>query len=55
MKISYDAEAQAVHVQLRRGKIYETREISDVVLADFDRNGNVLNMELLGISALEKV
>jgi uncharacterized protein YuzE len=50
MNIQYDKIADAVYIQLKKGKIQSTVEISDIVLHDLDNKGNVLGIELLNAS-----
>lgn len=50
MKVTYDVEADAAYIKLQKGNIYKTRKISDKVLVDVDRRGEVLGVELLFIS-----
>jgi uncharacterized protein YuzE len=41
-------EILAVYFQIRRGKVHETREFADgVVLADYNRKGELIGIELL--------
>ncbi|MDP2651550.1 MAG: DUF2283 domain-containing protein [bacterium] len=51
MKITYDKEANAAYTTLRKGKVAKTVKISEDVLADFDRKGNVLGIEMLSVSS----
>jgi uncharacterized protein YuzE len=44
-----DGSLEAVYVRLRAGKVARTVEIvQDVLLADYDRNDNLLGLEILG-------
>ncbi len=47
MKITYDPEADAMYIKLRIGKVAKTREIDRNTILDFDKNGNVIGIELL--------
>jgi len=51
MKITYDKEAHAVAITLRKDKVAKTKEINWNVIADFDRKGNILGIEILGVSS----
>ena len=53
MKISYDKKVDALNVSLRSGRVSKTVEISPEVLLDLDKNGEPLNIEIIGAS--EKV
>lgn len=51
MKATYDKEADAMYIRVKKGKVYKTLEISDVILADVDKKGQVLGLDLLFISS----
>jgi uncharacterized protein YuzE len=47
MKIKYDSKIDAIYIKLAKG-IYEvSREVSDSVIVDEDKNGKVLGIEIL--------
>jgi len=50
MKITYDKIANAAYMTLRKGKISKTVEMSDSVIVDLDKSGNILGIELLEAS-----
>jgi uncharacterized protein YuzE len=47
MKINYDKVADAIYMSFRKGKIAKTVELEDRLIADVDKKGNVLGIELL--------
>ncbi len=47
MKINYDKIADAMYVTLRGGKIAKSVELEDRLIADIDRKGNILGIEIL--------
>ena len=47
MKIHYDSKIDAVYIELAKGKYEVSREISDSVVVDEDKNGKVLGIEIL--------
>lgn len=47
MKIHYDPKVDAVYIELAKGKYEISREISDSVVVDEDKNGKVLGIEIL--------
>lgn len=51
MKITYDPEADAAYIKIRNGNIHRTRKISNNLLVDVNRKGNVLGIELLFVSS----
>lgn len=50
MKITYDKVADAQYVYLRKGKISYTKKEKDWLLFDYDKNGNILGIEILNPS-----
>ncbi len=47
MKIEYDPQADALYIQLRKGKIAETVETSKYIYTDVDEEGRPLGIEIL--------
>jgi uncharacterized protein YuzE len=50
MKITYDKIADAAYMVLRKGKVSKTVEMSDNVIVDLDKKGNLLGIEMLEAS-----
>lgn len=50
MKIHYDPKVDAVYIELAKGKYEVSREISDSVVVDEDKNGKILGVEVLDVS-----
>lgn len=50
MKIHYDPKVDAVYIDLAKGKYEVSREISDSIVVDEDKNGKVLGIEILDAS-----
>jgi uncharacterized protein YuzE len=50
MNVTYDKVADAVYIQIKKGKIEKTVEVSGIVMHDLDKKGNVLGIELLSAS-----
>ncbi len=50
MKIHYDPKADAVYIELAKGKYEVSREISDSVVVDEDKKGKILGVEVLDVS-----
>jgi uncharacterized protein YuzE len=48
--ITYSEESDAVYIQLSDEKIVRTQIIDDARFVDYDANGNVVGIELLGAS-----
>ncbi len=53
MKISYDKKADAFSLILKQGKISRDMEVSEGVFAGFDRQGKLIEIQILDISKLE--
>lgn len=51
MKSYHDKYADAVYLQLKKGKISHSRKMSDRIVADLDKKGNVLGLEILDASS----
>jgi len=50
MKISYDKEADALNIELKKGPVDKTVELSPEVFLDVDKKGDPLYLEILGAS-----
>lgn len=50
MRIHYDSKADAVYIELAKGRYEVSREISDSVVVDEDKNGKILGVEVLDVS-----
>lgn len=50
MKINYDKVADAMYIQVKKGKIHQTVEVSDFVIHDLDAKGKIIGIELLNAS-----
>lgn len=50
--IHYDPKADAVYIELAKGKYEVSREISESVVVDEDKNGKILGVEVLDVSKI---
>ena len=51
MDITYDKQADAMYIYLQKGKkVARTVELADLLLADLDRKGRVIGVEIIGAS-----
>ncbi len=50
MKVTYDEEADALYLTLREEEYYESDEIKEGLIIDYDREGNPIGVEILGAS-----
>ncbi|MDO8561856.1 MAG: DUF2283 domain-containing protein [bacterium] len=51
MKATYDKEADAMYISVKKGKVHKTLEVSDAVNIDVDKKGRALGVEILYVSA----
>ena len=47
MQITYDAEADAMYIEFQDAKPADNMDIEEGVLADLDREGRVIGLEIL--------
>ena len=47
MRITYDAEADVLYIELRRATPEDSLDLEDGVTADLDANGHVIGLEFL--------
>ena len=47
MQITYDAEADAMYIELQDAKPADNVDIEEGVLADLDREGRIIGLEIL--------
>lgn len=50
MKITYDQKVDAVYVRLRVGHYDHTKKVTDSILVDVSKKGEVLGLEILDAS-----
>jgi uncharacterized protein YuzE len=51
MKVRYDEEADALYIRLRKGQYYESDEIKEGFILDYDADGNIVGIEILQASS----
>lgn len=51
MKLQYDKQADAMYIYLNQGKIFKTIKMKDRLVVDTDKNGKILGLEILDLSA----
>ena len=49
MNIHYDRKADAMYIELGKGKSDKTREITKSILIDEDKRGKLLGIEILNV------
>jgi uncharacterized protein YuzE len=50
MKIEYDPQADAMYIRLGAGPVTDSDEVRPDVVLDFDEQGRVIGIEMLGAS-----
>ncbi len=50
MKIEYSKEADAIYVYFKEEYVAKSNEIEDGVVIDFDKNGQIIGIEVLDVS-----
>jgi len=50
MKIEYDREVDALYIRIQEKEVVRTQEVSDGVNLDFDVEGRLIGLEVLGAS-----
>ncbi len=50
MEITFDKEADAMYIKFKKGNFAKNKKVDDLTILDLDEKGNVLGVELLGVS-----
>ena len=50
MEVTYDKEADAMYIRVKKGKVHRTKEVTDTCILDLDKKGTLLGVELLFVS-----
>jgi len=53
MKIVYDKVADALYIEFSNEEIYESKEISEGIIVDYNKEGNIVGMEILNLSKIK--
>jgi uncharacterized protein YuzE len=46
MRLKYFSGTDTAHVEFTNNEVYETKEISENIYIDLDKNGNLVNMTI---------
>lgn len=49
MKITYDKKINALNISFKKGTVFESVEINSNIIADLDKKGNLLYLEILDV------
>jgi uncharacterized protein YuzE len=47
VSVEFDPEANAIYIRIKRGEIEVSEPLSDDIIVDLDKNGEVLGIEVL--------
>ena len=47
MRVRYDEEVDALYIRLKESKYHESDEVKEGVILDYDKEGNVIGVEIL--------
>ena len=47
MEINYDSDVDAMYIRLREGTFHHNKKLDDNTIINYDKDGNVLGIELL--------
>jgi len=50
MRVRYDEQVDALYIRLKEISYYESDEIREGVIVDYDKDGNVIGIEILDVS-----
>lgn len=50
MKITYDKKVDAMYIKLRKGRYDHSKKVTDDILVDVSKKGEVLGLEILDAS-----
>ncbi len=50
MEITYDKEADAMYLELRKAEFARNKKIDDFTIIDLDEQGNIIGIEFLEVS-----
>ncbi|MBS3137509.1 DUF2283 domain-containing protein [Candidatus Woesearchaeota archaeon] len=50
MEITFDKKANAMYIEFRKGEFSKNKKVDDFTIIDFDKDGNMLGIELLDIT-----
>jgi len=50
MRINYDKQSDAMYIRFSESKYYQSDEVKDGIILDFDKQGKIVGMEVLDVS-----
>jgi len=55
MELQYDKEVDVLDIKLKEGTYHKSKNIDGLTIIDYDKEGNVLRIEILDFSKRQKV
>lgn len=52
IRITQDKKLDVAYIQFKKGKIHSTKKLKKGILVDFDKNGDIVGLEVLMASEL---
>jgi uncharacterized protein YuzE len=52
VKITQDKKLDIAYIQFKKGKIFKTSKLQKGIIADFDKSGNILGLEILMLTQM---
>lgn len=52
--VSYDSENDILYIRFTDKKTHECKEITDDIILDLDKEGNVLGIEIMNVNSILK-
>lgn len=50
MRVRYDEQVNALYIRLKETPYYESDEIKEGIILDYDKDGNIIGIEILDAS-----
>ncbi len=50
MKIEYDKEVDSLYIRIQENWVAKTKEIEEGINIDFDKDGKVIGIEIIGVT-----
>ncbi len=47
MKVSYDPEEDILYILVKRGRVFDSKEIDDDIRLEYDKGGEVAGLEIM--------
>ena len=51
--LEYDSSSNALYIRLKRGKVAESEPISDNLILDLNKRGEIIGVEVLGPTPID--